>query len=173
MVETSKLKSTDFQQNFGELEVKFVDEIEDIISSQLYGKGYLNPNHGNTENLEFFGKTNFKIRLKLPNKNVWSVPIQLLKRSIQVVLRNGGDVELLSLSDKKDDMSGYELPIKLLLKSIPQEELSKRTFVGNAVCHDVYGEGEIKSINETGNVEVQFRDRQILLKPEFCKLKVK
>jgi hypothetical protein len=173
MVETSKLKGADFQQNFGELEVQFVDEIEDIISSQLYQRGYLNPNHGSTDNLEFFGKTNFKIRLKLPNKNVWSVPIQLLKRSIQRVLRNGGDIESLSLLDKKGNLSDYELPIKLLLKSIPQEEFSKRTFVGNAVCHDVYGEGEIKSINETGNVEVSFKDRQILLKPEFCKLKTR
>lgn len=172
MVETSKLKSADFRQNFGELEAKFVDEIEDIISSQLFENGFLKANHSPTENIQFFGKTNFKIRLKLPNKNVWSVPIQLLKRSIQAVLRNGGDVELLSLSDKKEDLSGYEFPIKLILKSIPQEEFDKRTFVGNAVCHDVYGEGEIKSINDTGNVEVRFRDRQVLLKPEFCKLKI-
>lgn len=172
MVEASKLKGADLRQNFGELEVKFVDEIEDIISSQLFQKGFLNPNHGRTENLEFFGRTNFKIRLKLPNKNVWSVPIQLLKRSIQMVLRNGGDIESLSLADKKGNLSGYEIPIKLLLKSIPLEEFIKRTFVGNAVCHDVYGEGEIQGINETGNVEVKFKDRQILLKPEFCKLKM-
>lgn len=173
MIETSKLKGADFRQNFEELEGQYVNEIENIISSNLFEKGHLPINQGKSDKVEFFGRTNYKIRLKQPNKNVWSVPIQLLKKSIQSVLRKGGNIDagLVSLGEKKNT-SNYELPIKLLLKSVPREEFNKRTFVGNAVDHDVYGEGVITAINDTGNVEVKFKDREVLLKPEFCKLKV-
>lgn len=172
MIETSNLKGVDFQENFEELEDRFVDEIEDIISSQLFEKGCVNTAQNANDHLEFFGRTNFKIRLKQPNKNVWSIPIQLLKKSIKEVLRNGGDIETLSLPEKKNDRLAYELPIKLLLKSIPLEELKKRTFVGNTVDHSIYGDGIIQGIHETGNIEVKFKDRKVLLKPEFCKLKM-
>lgn len=172
MIETSKLKGVDFHQNFEELEERFVDEIENIISSQLFEKGCINSEPNENGDVEFFGRTNFKIQLKQPNKNVWSVPIQLLKRSIKKVLRNGGDLETLTLPEKKSNRSGYEVPIKILLQSIPEDEFKKRTFVGNAVNHSVYGEGVIKNINDTGNIEVEFNDREILLKPEFCKLKI-
>jgi hypothetical protein len=172
MIETSNLVGVDFQENFEELEDRFVDEIENIISSQLFEKGCINSSQNANDHLEFFGRTNFKIRLKQPNKNVWSIPIQLLKKSIKQVLRNGGDIETLSLHEKKNDRMGYELPIKLLLKSVPEEEIRKRTFVGNIVAHSIYGDGIIKAINGTGNIEVKFKDREVLLKPEFCKLKM-
>jgi len=173
MIETSKLPSTDFEQNFEELEEQYVNEIEGIISAQLFEKGHLARDHEEADDLEFFGRTNYKIRLKQPNKNVWSVPIQLLKKSIQKVLRNGGNIEegVTTSSTKKKSETNYEMPIKLLLKSIPEEEFQKRTFVGNSVDHEVYGEGVINGINDTGNVEVKFQERKVLLKPEFCKLK--
>lgn len=173
MIETSKLPSTDFEKNFQELEGQYVNEIEGIISAQLFEKGHLAGDHEKADDLEFFGRTNYKIRLKQPNKNVWSVPIQLLKKSIRKVLRNGGNIEegVITGSGKKKSEASYEMPIKLLLKSIPGEEFQKRTFVGNTVDHKVYGEGIIKGINDTGNVEVKFPEREVLLKPEFCKLK--
>ena len=172
MIETSKLKGVVFHENFEELEDRFVDEIEDIISSQLFEKGRINCEQMENGVVEFFGRTNFKIQLKQPNKNVWSVPIQLLKRSIKKVLRNGGNLESLTVPEKKNNQSGYELPIKLLLQSIPKDEFRKRTFVGNTVDHSIYGEGVIKNINDTGNIEVEFKDREVLMKPEFCKLKI-
>lgn len=171
MIEASKLKGVEFHENFEEVEAQYIDEIENIISSQLFEKGHLR--FEEEEDLEFFGRTNFKIRLKQPNKNVWSVPIQLLKKSIGSVLRNGGNIEagIAFISEGRKQASDYELPIKLLLKSIPKEEFEKRTFVGNPVDHEIYGGGVIMGINETGNVEVKFEDREVLLKPEFCKLK--
>jgi hypothetical protein len=172
MIETSKLNGVDFHENFEALEDQFVDEIENIISSQLFEKGCINSEKNENGEVEFFGRTNFKIRLKQPNKNVWSVPIQLLKRSIKKVLRNGGNLESLTVPEKKSARSGYEVPIGMLLKSIPDDEFKKRTFVGNTIDHSVYGEGVIKGINDTGNIEVEFKDREILLKPEFCKLKI-
>lgn len=173
MIETSKLPSTDFEKNFEELEGQYINEIEGIISAQLFEKGHLSGDHEDAEDVQFFGRTNYKIRLKQPNKNVWSIPIQLLKKSIQKVLRNGGNIEegVFTASKKKKSEANYEMPIKLLLKSIPEEEFQKRTFVGNTIDHEVYGEGVITSINDTGNVEVQFQEREVLLKPEFCKLK--
>lgn len=173
MIETSKLPSTDFEKNFEELEGQYINEIEGMISAQLFEKGHLPVNQEEVDEVEFFGRTNFKIRLKQPNKNVWSIPIQLLKKSIQKVLRNGGNIEEgVTIASTKKSEANYEMPIKLLLKSIPEEEFQKRTFVGNTVDHEVYGEGVIKSINDTGNVEVKFQERQVLLKPEFCKLRM-
>jgi hypothetical protein len=64
-----------------------------------------------------------------------------------------------------------DLPTVLLLNVLPEKEYKKRSFVGNPVIHPTYGEGIVVGISDTGNVEVQFEERLVRLKPNFIKLK--
>ena len=59
----------------------------------------------------------------------------------------------------------------MLLNVLPEKEYKKRSFVGNPVIHPTYGEGIVVRISDTGNVEVQFKERLVRLKPNFIKLK--
>lgn len=170
MIEPSKFRFTDFNTNLHELEIQFVEEIENLIVSRLFDEGKLEISEN--EIIEFSGRTNYKIRLKRPHKNVWSVPIHVLKENIRKVLRNGGAIEgkIVNLDDRKVNDSNIELPIKILLQSVPEDEYKNRTFVGNHVTHKIYGEGIIQRITENENIEVAFKDREVLLKPDFCAL---
>lgn len=174
MVDPGKLKGMDFAEHFESLETAFVGELENMIFAQLLQHGKVSVGDTEDDVLEFSGRTNFKIRVKRPRKNVWSIPVQLLKDSIRKVLREGRMFTENNepTSGKRKKPSNLDLPIKLLLQSIPREEFFKRSFVGNSVEHEVYGEGVIKRITDTGNVEIVFGDRVALLKPGFFKLKV-
>ncbi len=173
MIEPSKFTAPDFLQNFHDLELQYINEIEEMITSQLFNTGHLVFGEESSDILEFSGKTNYKIRIKRPHKNVWSIPIQLLKESIRNVLRSGKlpEDKISKIEKKKVTKTNYDLPIQLLLQSVPQNEFLARTFVGNYVTHKVYGEGIIKRITENENVEVEFKDKEVLLKPNFCMLK--
>ena len=46
------------------------------------------------------------------------------------------------------------------------------SFVGNPVIHPTLGDGKVIRISDSGNVEVQFKDRTVRLKPNFIKLKM-
>ncbi|MFZ0389385.1 MAG: hypothetical protein WAN36_02915, partial [Calditrichia bacterium] len=119
--------------------------------------------------LEYAGKTNFKIRFKRPNKNVWSVPFQDFRESIRHVLREG---RLNAVEAEEDHQKEtMDLPTLLLLHVLPDEEFARRSFVGNKVDHPTMGEGRIVRITASGNVVVEFLERQVKLKPGFIKLK--
>lgn len=173
MIESSVLEQLNFAENYSELEEQFVSELENMILSQLIENGRVTSQAKGEDVIEFAGRTNFKIRVKRPNKNVWSIPIQLLKEAIRKVLREG---KLLTTGgsyavSKTGKPSHLETPLKLLLASVPEEEYRKRSLVGNLVTHEVYGEGIIRRITNTGNVEIEFENKVALLKPGFFELK--
>ncbi|MFQ5584535.1 MAG: hypothetical protein ACE5GL_08895, partial [Calditrichia bacterium] len=113
MIEPSKFKDPDLLQNLHELEMRYIDEIEEMIISRLFSVGQLSFGEADDEILEFSGKTNYKIQLKRPNKNVWSIPIQLLKEAIRKVLRTGElpEAKIGKLEDRKLINSNYDIPI--------------------------------------------------------------
>jgi len=78
---------------------------------------------------------------------------------------NNGSQNTLPKKEKID------LPTTLLLNVLPELEYKNRSFVGNPVVHPTYGEGKVIRISDSGNVEVQFKERLVRLKPNFIKLK--
>lgn len=173
MISPSKLEDTNFSQVFGVLEAAYVSEIENMLVANLIENKTVEIPGTDKDSLEFLAKTNFKLRLKRPHKNVWSVSLQSLKDSIRKVLREG---KLEPVSEKSTSNSvktrGFELPVFLLLHTVPNEEFLNRSFVGNKVTHPQLGEGEVIRISDSGNVEIQFPEKTILLKPGFIQLKV-
>ena len=172
MIDTNMFTSPEFQENFQRLEIRFVEELEHTIIAHLMEQRSIALPDLPEEVIEFAGKTNFKIRIKRPNKNVWSVPLQEFRHAIRQVLREG---KLPSLEEvQKAPRNHHEETIKatlLLLHILPEEEFYKRSFVGNKVVHITLGEGEIVQITETGNVVVDFSNRRVKLKPAFIQLK--
>lgn len=171
MIESTKIKASNFDQALVDLEDHFIDEIESMLLSRLIEQKSIHLNGVENETIEFAGKTNYKILLRRPNKNVWSIPFKEFRDSIRKVLRVGTD----SLTVHEDQKSAVGKDIKfetsLLLNVLPEKEYEVRSFVGNKVMHPHWGEGKIIYISETGNVEVQFKDRVVRLKPNFIKLK--
>jgi len=172
MIESEVLEGCQFQEKFLLLEREYVSELENMIFSQLLQFGQVEVGDKN-EILEFSGRTNYKIRVRRPNRNVWSVPLKNLQDAIRKVLREGeiSREKGAFLTTKNGKPSPLETPLKMLLESIPWTEFEKRSFVGNAVQHEVYGTGFIQRISESGNVEIEFGERKVLLKPGFFELK--
>ncbi len=169
MIEPTKIKFSDLRQALQELEAQFVNELEDMLISQLMEKKSVQLYGQKDEVLEFAGKTNYKIRLRRPQKNVWSVSFKDFRESIRKVLRNGTS-RLVSEGTPLAKRNKLDLPTSLLLNVLPAQEYENRSFIGNKVTHPMWGEGNIVSISDSGNVEVQFTERIVTLKPNFIKL---
>ncbi len=169
MIEPTRFTSSDFHRIFEEVESEFVDELEKLVISKLIEIRTVQMPGAESEVLEYAGRTNFKIRVKRPHKNVWSIPYKSLREAIRRVLRKG---ELLTVVEKANKRSEeQDLALPWLLHILPEEEYYRRSFVGNKVVHPSLGEGEVEEITDTGNVKVKFRDRVAMLKPSFVKLK--
>ncbi len=170
MIDPTKFKSPKFSDVFEELENLFLDELENLLINQLIEQKEIRLHDFMDETLEFAGRTNFKLTLKRPNKNVWSVSLKTLRDALRHILREG---KVPTLEDKSLELNEHDrLPIIMLVHCIPEEEYRARSFVGNIVKHEVLGEGRILRIGKSGNVEVQFRDRMAKLKPDFVRLKL-
>ncbi len=172
MIDTSDLKHFDFSRHYPEMEERFIFEIETMIFETLIQQGRVAIEGDENNVLEFYNRTNFKVRVKRPQKNVWSIPIQTLRNAIRKVLREGHlRREDGSLAIKIDTRPAkLDVPVQLLLRLVPEDEYVKRSLVGNKVRHNVYGEGRIQRITETGNVEVAFKDKIVKLKPQYFEL---
>ena len=172
MIEETKIKSVVFNQALLELEDAYINELEDMLISKLMEQKSVQL-HGNfDEVIEFAGKTNYKIRLRRPNKNVWSIPFREFRESIRKVLRIGTSGLLNNGSQNAVlKKAKIDFPTTLLLNVLPEQEYKNRSFVGNPVVHPTYGEGSVMRISDSGNVEVQFKERIVRLKPNFIKLK--
>lgn len=171
MIKPTHFTSCDFKNTFEALEEHFLDELEGLLVSKLMEQKSITLPNAENEVVEFAGRTNYKIRLKRPNKSVWSVSFQEFRESIRTVLRNGGLDPLQVNGEKPAKKRNMELPTLILLHILPDEEYKSRSFVGNQVEHQTMGEGEVLGITNKGNVEVKFDDRKVMLKPRFVKLK--
>ncbi len=171
MIEPNKFSSADLNQALHELEDRYIDELEDMLISQLMDQKSVQLYGETDEVLEFAGRTNYKIRLRRPNKNVWSISFKDFRESIRKVLRTGPS----KILDENDSTAvakeeNIDYPTTLLLHVLPNDEYKNRSFVGNRVIHPTWGDGRIVSILDSGNVEVEFPDRKVVLKPNFIKL---
>ena len=98
--------------------------------------------------------------------------MQTLKDAIRKVLREG----FLRAEDGKIHHqfickpASVEAALHLLLRIVPEEEYHRRSIVGNRVHHKIYGEGVIKRVTSTGNVEVEFADKCVKLKPDYFQI---
>ena len=127
MIDTSDLKTADFEITFRELEENYIDELEKMLISELVEKKSLLLPGTKEEVLEFIGKTNFKIHLKRPNKNVWSVSSRNFRESIRKVLRKGKLSPLNEkLTEHADKIEHFDLPIFMLLHVLPNKEYQNR-----------------------------------------------
>ena len=173
MINPSELENKNFNEVFPDLEALYIDELETMLVSNLIENKKVEIVGKEADVLEFIGKTNFKLRLKRPHKNVWSISLQSLKDSIKKVLRIGELVPLTNNSHKiLEKTDTIDLPVLLLLHTIPGIEYENRSFVGNKVIHPKLGEGKVNRISDSGNVEIQFNDKTVLLKPNFVQLKI-
>ncbi|MEJ2634441.1 MAG: hypothetical protein P8184_04005 [Calditrichia bacterium] len=172
MIESTKINSSNLKTTLEELEEVFLDELENMLVTRLMeNKRVVLPGTKNNV-VEYAGRTNFKIRLKRPNKNVWSITFQDFRESIRKVLREGNLAPVDGMGDGGSVKNGkFDLPTLFLLHVLPPEEYSKRSFVGNHVVHPTLGEGEVLRISDSGNVEVEFPSRVVMLKPSFVELK--
>lgn len=171
MIEPSKITSSDLNQALHELEDLYIDELENMLMSQLMDQKSVHLYGKTDEILEFAGRTNYKIRLRIPNKNVWSISFKDFRESIRKVLRTGPSKILDgngSTTPTREENLDY--PTNLLLHVLPNDEYKNRSFVGNKVNHPTWGVGKIVSISDSGNVEVEFTNRKVILKPNFIKL---
>lgn len=172
MIEPEKLKSSEFQETFQELEEHYIDELENKLLNLLIEKRCLKVQGDHEETIEFAGKTNYKIRVRRPHKNVWSISLKDFRESIRKVLRQGmlDPINPKKLESTKFERPG-ELPTNMVLHILSDEEYASRSFVGNAVEHPTLGLGKVMAISDSGNVEVKFRDRIATLKPGYVRLK--
>lgn len=172
MIEPEKLRSPDFQQTFHELEEHYIDELENMLLTRLIEKRCLKIKGDHEETIEFAGRTNYKIRVRRPHKNVWSIPLKDFRESIRKVLRKG---MLDPINPKKLESTRFErpseLPANMVLHILSDDEYEQRSFVGNTVVHATLGLGKVVAISDSGNVEVKFRDRVATLKPNYVRLK--
>lgn len=172
MIDPLNFKSANFKETFEELEEAYLDELGESLIRRLMEKKSVELPGAAKEVLEFAGRTNYKIRLKRPNKNVWSVSFQDFREAIRKVLRKGRLNSLEGQNEKSAESTGpFDLPTSMLLHILPDDEYKKRSFVGNRVIHPTMGEGRVVHITDTGNVEVKFDERIVKLKPTFVKLK--
>lgn len=174
MIEPLKFESPDFSEVFETFENMYVEELTTMMIDKLFEEKTLSIPGIENEILEFAGRTNYKIRLKRPNKNVWSIPLQDIRDSIKKVLREGKLLPVEGKPTAADEKNkNHNLPLNWLLHILPEDEYRKRSFVGNIVQHPTLGEGEMLRITDSGNVEVKFAARTAMLKPNFIQLKLK
>ncbi len=172
MMDLSDKPDFDFATQYAELEETLISELENMIYARLMADRFIRPDDQPENEIEFLQRTTYKIMIRRPNKHVWSVPLPELRNAIRQVLRKG------RLFDETGKLA-IQVPSKpaymaqaigALLQAIPEEEYLKRSLVGNKVQHTVYGEGIIRAITDTGNVEIAFEDKITLLKPQFFRL---
>jgi len=173
MIEPTRFESSNFETVFDVFESAFVEELEEMMVNKLFEQKALEIPGTDHEILEFAGRTNYKIRLKRPNKNVWSVPLKSIRASIKKVLREGQ----IDSAEKKNRGRGvlnpeHALPVSWLMRTLPEEEFDARSFIGNVVEHPTLGEGKVCRISDNGNVEVKFKRRSVMMKPGFVRLKI-
>lgn len=173
MIDPGKIKSSELNIALQDLEESSVIELENMLISELIAKKCIRLHGRFEEVLEFAGRTNYKIRLRQPNKTVWSISFKDCRESIRKVLRLGTTTifgeEQNSRAEKKDQLDHHTT---LLLNVLPEQEYEIRSFIGNLVVHPNWGIGKLVRINENGNIEVEFKDRTVRLKPDFIKLKL-
>jgi hypothetical protein len=171
MIETPKNKFSTLDQAMFNLEEIYINELEDMLFSRLIEDKRIQLDGDVNEIIEFAGKTNYKIRLRRPNKNVWAIPFKNFRESIRAVLREGTDKLKIKENHSNSQSNEMKFATSLLLNILPEKEYNIRSFVGKRVVHPKWGEGKILSISDSGNVDVQFKDRVVRLKPNFIKLK--
>ncbi len=172
MIDLSDKPDFDFASQYEMLEDSLVSELEQMIYARLMSERTIQLNHEPNNEIEFLQRTTYKVMIRRPNKHVWSVPIPELRNAIRQVIRKGRlFTQEGKLAIQVPAKPAY-LPeaIKALLCIIPEEEYLSRSMVGNKVYHQVYGEGVIRSITNTGNVEIAFKEKVTLLKPQFFRL---
>ncbi len=168
MIDPAKLKSSNLQHSLQELEESLITEIENMLLSVLMEKKRIQLHGRFKEILEYLGRTNYKISLRRPNKEIWSVTFKDFREAIRKVLRTG-TAAVFSSNDQKEPM---DVRMAMLLHILPENEYQIRSFIGNTVIHPNWGTGKLVCINENGNVQVEFKDQIVKLKPEFVELKV-
>ena len=171
MIETSKEKLSTLDQAMFNLEELYINELEDMLFSRLIENERIQLAGNASEIIEFAGKTNYKIRLRRPNKNVWAIPFKDFRESIRMVLRAGTDKLKVKENNTSSPSAEMKFATSLLLNILPEKEYETRSFVGKRVVHPKWGEGKILTISDSGNVDVQFKERVARLKPNFIKLK--
>jgi hypothetical protein len=171
MIETSKDKFSTLDQAMFNLEELYINELEDMLFSHLMENKRIQLAGNVSEIIEFAGKTNYKIRLRRPNKNVWAIPFKDFRESIRMVLRAGTDKLKVNENSISSPSAEMKFATSLLLNILPEKEYKTRSFVGKRVVHPKWGEGKILTISDSGNVDVQFKERVARLKPNFIKLK--
>ncbi|GAB4372267.1 MAG: hypothetical protein Kow0042_15520 [Calditrichia bacterium] len=173
MIEPNQIDTKNFKKIFTKLEETYIDELENLLISKLYQDKVVAIPGFENESIEFVGRTNYTIRLKRPNKNFWSISFQTLRKSIRKVLREGKLEPVDPTLLEKEDLQEFdEVAVSMLLHILPDNEYLSRSFVGNLVEHPTLGEGRVIRISESGNVEIEFGDRSVMLKPGFVQLKL-
>ncbi len=172
MIDLSDKPDFDFASQYDALEDSLVSELENMIYARLMSDRTIQIGSDPDNEIEFLQRTTYKVMIRRPNKHVWSVPIPELRNAIRQVIRKGRlFTEEGKLAISVPNKPAY-LPEALtaLLSIIPEEAYLSRSMVGNKVYHQVYGEGVIRSITDTGNVEIAFKEKVTLLKPQFFRL---
>lgn len=168
MIDPAKLKASNLQRSLQELEESYITEIENLVLTALMEKKRIQLHGRFKEILEYLGRTNYKITLRRPNKDIWSVTFKDFREAVRKVLRTG-TAAVFSSNDKKEPM---DIKMAMLLHILPENEYQIRSFIGNTVIHPNWGTGKLVCINENGNVQVEFKDQIVKLKPDFVELKV-
>lgn len=168
MIDPAKLTSSNLQHSIQELEESYVTELENLVLMALKEKKRIQLHGRFQEILEYLGQTNYKISLRRPNKEIWSVTFKDFREAIRKVLRTG-TTSVFSSNDKTEPM---DIKMAMLLHILPEHEYEIRSFIGNTVIHPNWGMGTLFCIHENGNVQVKFKDQIVKLKPNFVELKV-
>jgi len=172
MMDLTNRPDFDFESEYPVLEDELVAELENLIYNRLVKDRFIRLNDQADNEIEFLQRTTYKIMVRRPNKHVWSVPLPELRNAIRKAIRKGRPWDDQGNLTIEVPSKPQYLPkaIAALLQAIPEEEYQRRSLVGNRVVHNVYGEGVIQSITDTGNVEIVFKDKVALLKPRFFRL---
>ncbi|GAB4340766.1 MAG: hypothetical protein Kow0037_26830 [Calditrichia bacterium] len=171
MIDPQTLPSDNFEEFYPKLETGFIDELETLALNRLYRERIFTLPGAENEKVEFVSKSNYKIRIKRPNKNLWSVPLQDFRKCIKIALREGTIDPSIPFGEENAPPPEEELPLMSLLHVLPEEEYLRRSLVGNLIEHQTLGDGKIIRILESGNLEIEFKDQTLVLKPSFVKLK--
>ncbi len=168
MIDPAKLKTANFQSSLHDLEEFYITELENMVITELMEKRRIQLHGRFNEILEFVGRTNYKISLRRPNKDIWSISFKDFREAIRKILRTGTS-PVFSPNNQKEQ---YDAKIAMLLHVLPENEYQNRSFIGNSVVHPHWGTGKLIGINDNGNVQVEFKDQVVKLKPDFVELKI-
>lgn len=168
MIDPAKLKTSNLQHSLQELEESYITELENMVITELMEKKRIQLYGRFKEIVEYLGRTNYKIILRRPNKEIWSVSFKNFREAIRKVLRTG-TASVFSSNEKEELL---DIKMAMLLHILPENEYQSRSFIGNTVVHPNWGTGKLVCINENGNAQVEFKDQLVKLKPDFVELKV-